>query len=972
MATSEIEINFALAEVLDGMRTRWVASAEKLGAFSGSHRHPDVLVTESGVSPVVVENEVFPANTVESDALRRLGETLTDGLTVSAVIAVRTPIRFRDESQAGLRDGLHAAEDLEYALFTGDSQNAFERFPSSGWLVGTAKDLADLIHSAAIPERAVEIAATILQDGVSTTAGLLGQVLDRSQRISDSVADALRQHDSVQTRRIAATIITNAFIFHENLAGSHGIQSVDELRDELRTLTKTAILDEWKKIRDVNYYPIFHIAQQIVTALPQLDAAKICDQAARTAAQLVGAGVTRSHDLAGTVFQKLIADRKFLATFYTRPQAAALLAGLAVPTDAPTPGGDWANPEEVKNFIVADFACGTGTLLSAAYQRIMQLHEGAGGDSEAIHADMIESALVGCDVMPSAVHLTASMLAGTHPSVHFKGDRAYTFPYGKQENGDYALGSLDLLGDTSGMIPLFRTSSPVLAATGIGEEERPPALNLPPGNCDLVIMNPPFTRAGSDWEGAGRTDDNVRPYRGLQTTPEDQRAMAKLARTYGENTCAHGFAGIASWFVAIADRMVRPNGTVALVLPLTVLQGESWQKVRDLFSENYRDITVVTIATEKSEDKSFSADTGMGETLVTARKSQDNEQPGRGYFVTLSRRPQSIVEASAIARSINSIKSSSDMRKLEDGPYGGTPIYVGQEKVGELLNCPINSGEQWPVAGIRDLSLAQVANGLAFGELWLPAQSKGEVVSIPITKIDEIAETGFYHRNINGPSGGFDILRPCPPSATFPTLWNHDAELEQMMIVQPDSEARVRKGREESAARIWATSGHAHHNADLRFNSQPMAVAFTESRTLGGRAWINVVNDDLSHEIVFTLWGNSTLGLLTYWWHASKQQSGRGSIPITALSKLPTLDPRQLDKQQFEAAALLFDDMKFQRMLPFNEADLDPVRQELDRRLLTEVLHLDGALLEPLDLLRRKLCAEPSINGGKLSRSTAN
>ena len=72
------------------------------------------------------------------------------------------------------------------------------------------------------------------------------------------------------------------------------------------------------------------------------------------------------------------------------------------------------------------------------------------------------------------------MLSGVYPSVHFQGDRAYTFPYGKQADGQYALGSLDLLGGTSGTIPLFSTFSPVTAATGSGEDERPPALNLPP------------------------------------------------------------------------------------------------------------------------------------------------------------------------------------------------------------------------------------------------------------------------------------------------------------------------------------------------------------------------------------------------------------------------------------------------------------------------------------------------------------
>ena len=65
----------------------------------------------------------------------------------------------------------------------------------------------------------------------------------------------------------------------------------------------------------------------------------------QTSQKLVAGGVTRSHDLTGTVFQRLIADRNFLATYYTRPEAAALLAALALPADRPPGGADWADEE---------------------------------------------------------------------------------------------------------------------------------------------------------------------------------------------------------------------------------------------------------------------------------------------------------------------------------------------------------------------------------------------------------------------------------------------------------------------------------------------------------------------------------------------------------------------------------------------------------------------------------------------------
>ena len=80
---------------------------------------------------------------------------------------------------------------------------------------------------------------------------------------------------------------------------------------------------------------------------------------------------------------------------------------------------DWGNPDAVKALRIADLACGTGALLSAAYRAVASRHRRAGGNDEAIHHEMLEQALVGADIMPAATHLTASMLSSAHPTVTF-------------------------------------------------------------------------------------------------------------------------------------------------------------------------------------------------------------------------------------------------------------------------------------------------------------------------------------------------------------------------------------------------------------------------------------------------------------------------------------------------------------------------------------------------------------------------
>ena len=87
---------------------------------------------------------------------------------------------------------------------------------------------------------------------------------------------------------------------------------------------------------------------------------------------------------------------------------------------------------------------------------------------------------------------------------------------------------------------------------------------------------------------------------------------------------------------------------------------------------------------------------------------------------------------------------------------------------------------------------------------------------------------------------------------------------------------------------------------------------------------------------------------------------------------MPTLDIRQLSDEALTNAKRIFNELKHRKMLPFNQIDADPVRHELDRLLLSEVLGITeeerSDVHEGLALLRKMLCKEPSIHGGKKSK----
>ena len=244
----------------------------------------------------------------------------------------------------------------------------------------------------------------------------------------------------------------------------------------------------------------------------------------------------------------------------------------------------------------------------------------------------------------------------------------------------------------------------------------------------------------------------------------------------------------------------------------------------------------------------------MGECLVVGRKSSTGST--RATFVVLNERPAYPLIGASAAEQIRRLIAGAKIRRLEDGPVGGTPLRFGDDTIGQALDAPLPASGGWNLARIADLSLAQTAYQLVNeGRIWLPGMSKSEAANTSITTVATIGAIGPIHRDINGntPTGGirgpFDISPLKPNSApTYPVLWAHDAERERTMSFDADCEGIPRRGstpKEQAAvdlkvASIWNTASHCHFNRDFRFNSQSTGMQFTPRRTIGGRAWLSI------------------------------------------------------------------------------------------------------------------------------------
>ncbi|MFQ5763187.1 MAG: class I SAM-dependent DNA methyltransferase, partial [Candidatus Bathyarchaeia archaeon] len=326
----------------------------------------------------------------------------------------------------------------------------------------------------------------------------------------------LGAEDSESAARFLAAYI---FLSQVLFLRMFGTAQPDKLPDNLRPATHHSLRTAFNRILEINYRPIFEI--DVLDALSE-------DYLRDTFDLIWGLEVEQvRYELAGRIFHELMPPgiRKMLAAFYTRPQAADLLAQLTLHRSDNT---------------VLDPACGSGTILVAAYRRKLSLFsdEGKSGNP---HKRFCEEEIFGDDIMPFGVHLATANLAAMDPSTTIEhtqiiqGDSLSLFEGRAYRHGVQA--------------SLFPTAREAQTLSG---ERYEVALH----KVDTVLMNPPFTKVE----------------RGIQQYV-DMRRFAAL--TGGE-------VGLWGHFIALADEFLSDDAIFGGVIPISILRGRESAKVREI------------------------------------------------------------------------------------------------------------------------------------------------------------------------------------------------------------------------------------------------------------------------------------------------------------------------------------------------------------------------------------------------------
>ena len=755
---------------------------------------------------------------------------------------------------------------------------------------------------------------------------------------------------------MAALVIINAMVFQERLASNDAAYQPISASMRNGRFSRAMLLQAWDQILDIDYYPIFNMARGVVGQFTDVEAAAVLSECQDAASELLGMGAVGRHDLAGRIFNRLVSERKLLAAFYTSIPASILLSGLALSGDR-WPGVDWSDTGEIANLRVVDPACGTGTLLMAAYRQVLQNYASTGSSTNdpALHQALVERVIIGADVVQAAIHITAATLAAMSPFVRFEQMQLHTLYLSKDLSQGVRLGSLDWL-EAPEIQSQFSTTQEQIGAMGSTGTimQRPVA--------DLVISNPPYTRRGAD---GGKEGAIARVFSLPEGDLDSQKAIAKRTSALLKGTAANQIAGHASSFTVLADRLVKPGGRIALVLPVTALSGESWREIRQMLSSRY-DIEFV-ISAHDPEKRSMSYDTSIAETLLVARKLSDGETPsGRGRFVNLWRAPRQETDALALVRVVN-VAASLPMHRSDGPPVGGSPLTLGGEQWGEMIEGPVGEAP-WKAPRWRYALIGQFASGIERGELW-SVDGTGLIGHIPVAAMSEVCNVGPQHRKIRGSLGVFEGYHEWNEQAKSPALWSLNSTVHQYLSAEPNANLVPKPGLDH--ALIWSQSGTLHVTPTIRYNVQPIMATRTTIRTLGVNTWftLQVEEDDpvvRSHrEIALALWCNCTLSLIIQANHANNAQEGRGLGNKGMLETLTTLDVRRLTSWQLDAAQVIWRNFSSRMFQSFHECAVDPARIELDERITRDMLGLSEDAVAAVARLRALLAGDPSIHGSK-------
>ena len=933
--------NLTVASWLDSAKPEWNASGERQGIIEGTMERPDIVVRQGGRMPVILELEW--GNPATGDAKKRLGKQLIDEpRPITEVIAVGISRECERETEERLRQRLDADERIftvQLVSAVGESVKVWPDRPVSA----KPTDIIAYCEYAQVPQAIIEEKSDAIARNLESAAIRLKESIGAAKLLADPTFEALKKATGSSTNEQAALtscaiwLITidlqNDLARNSTTLQNLGLKTTDGLRSErLGVLLKRELIEQWRIIESVNYQPVVEIAVESLDSGEMGDSIfDVLAYLSDLSTEIHGLNVKHIYNFAGELWQRLVVDREERAAHYTKPEIAEMLASVAADRF------DGKTAEELAEVKLMDAACGTGTLIGAGERALRRKYIAKGGRDANLHRKRMQEHVYAMDVNGIAGTLTAKRLTDMDIAQDYAGSKIVVIT-------DPA-GSLVLLNTRITGISRVLGYRSVTPTLGISGEEG--VIHVPLGGIGWALMNPPYSR----------------PRKGRQQATKGLAPLRRGAAKAGYKM-SHGQAGLASDFGNLSNIRLAPQGVYSTVLPLTAAHSGSWKSWRTELEKDYDDILAIANVSDV-ELQSMSADTEMSEMLIVATKKPRRPtqwRPTEILCVNLSAAPSTMAEGYAIAQEIAAIPPDQKSGVLSLGNY----TRITQRE----------PGFPWGPVGYKSNELSAITEGLLRGRIRNPSIMDETAMSLPMTTIGAMADTGPTHHNIgylmdNDPIGAFEwtpLKYLSGRTTAQEALWEADAKTQKSIITKPTHAGSV--VRLELARRMVKRRGRWFIKRGLRWTTQATAIAHLSKDVHGGSAWTVLENIEEAHGRCVALFHNSIFGAIIRQSYASTQQQGRAQLQIGAISGLPCpafdADTPQAESAR-QTATANFDRLAHLELEPFAYCFRDANRRLIDNTV-AEMLGLDprnAAVQEMLNYYRVLFAGEPNVNGLK-------
>ena len=903
-------LNGKLAELLRGQGVKAEAEQRR----KGSTKQVDVAVTVEHII-VALEAEINNPRGAWKDADKRLQEAAAGKVAIHEAVAVVYP--------AGLTvEAFNTATVISWAVLPDTAFDAGDVASLGAVLLRLPQQHGDLDRLARDINNALDLAVDPLPDTLKRQAcGALDLPVTRK-------VNGIERDVTTPATKRALLLIACASMFHARLDAHLDSEKRPDVHAQTgkaytgpwppkklpECVSAVYVVDElngaWQAILALDYRPIFESACRVLNA-PARDPVWADSVSRVTAAgqRAASHAATARHDLLGRVFHWLLDTARYDGSYYTSSTSAALLAELAIREQDLSP--------DLSQWRLIDPACGTGTLLMAAAQRIHDLRDPATEAEDAV--TLLEHVITGLDINTSACHMAATTLGLLSPSTKFHNMNITRMPFGaqnptaaKDNKLDPRLGSLELLDpkaseeDKDGQRRLRTDWS---SGTHIDTDK---FIDTDPNSQHLVIMNPPYTR------------DSLRHD---QLDPREEKAMKAREKKIMTGRAGHGSSG-STIFLDLAEHLANLHqGTVAVVLPLAGAANPAGLEARKLLATKFHIEWV--IASHDPERIWFSENTTISEMLVVARRHK-NDPAHRPLtkFVRLHRNPRTAAEAITLAKAL-----------AADADHPQATI--------ETRPAKLVAEGSWAPLGITSAYLVAIATKIASGKLF---------AVVPLGKVARVGPAGRRIRDAFTQKDHAD-------AEGRRALWQNDTQHTQILQAAADSYIHAKRGKENLADSYWEQRSNLLLCTEARLDTaRVVAVRLTE-RVVGSR-WVPVYPiegaiDDPSRctrTKALAVWWNSTPGLITLIAAATPKTLSRPELPLDTMRSLPV---PVLDAEKTKILADAFDDSALAPLQTLADAATDPVRAKLDAAVSDAL----GWSAEETARARSELSREPSTGG---------